>query len=220
MATTYSQASERQGRAGARLALIEAAPLAWLVSLPSGITSLLPLLPVTNESGELCAFDGHLANNNPQLQAMKAGQNALVLFRGPEGYASPSCLSNRSQAPTWMFVAAKFVVTFELREGRDAIKSHLNELVAQMESRVAGDWCIAEMGERFDSLATRITAFRATITQSVDEFKLGQSEELSVLREMIDGLAGQGKTELVQWIHRENPQAAPRQSGGHVENHS
>lgn len=195
--------------AEAVIELIEAYPLAWLISDADEefAATPLPLLPETDVDGTLVALFGHMALSNPQAATLRQSPRALILFQGPQGYMSPEPLSDRDWAPTWNYAIARFTVKIEfVPEENDRA---LQLLLDKMEAGRARPWTIAEMGDRYGSLKQHIVAFRAHILKADVKFKLGQDEQTQTLYELINGT---DDATLSQWMRRAN--ADRLKSGG------
>jgi len=88
------------------VALVDAHPLAWVISRDFQAT-LLPLLAETDDEGGLCALLGHIPVRNPQRLALERDPDALILFLGPNDYISPRLVSNPQWGPTWNYEALR-----------------------------------------------------------------------------------------------------------------
>jgi len=182
--------------------LIKEAPLAFMVSSPASefMMTPLPMLPETDGDGCLVRLTGHMALRNPHVGLLRRHPLARFLFLGPNGYISPSYLTDRSWAPTWNYtilsIEAKVKFTPDLND------TALRQLVAALESGKANAWSVDELGERYQQLSQRIIAFQAEIRSVDATFKLGQDEKPGVFQQIINGL-DQGP--LQQWMQRFNP---------------
>jgi len=186
--------------------LIRENPLAWVVTM-SGTdfrATALPLRPiVAGEDSSVSAFLGHFAQSNDHHRMLRDHPRALLLFMGVNGYVSPSCMHDRTQAPTWNYAAAQFLVDIEFIDevaGRDAV---LKDQVNVMETGRENAWSAAEMGARYATLANRIVAFRANIVQRRVKFKLGQDERDDVYADICTAMDA-GNPELSAWMKRAN----------------
>jgi transcriptional regulator len=188
--------------------LARAHPLAWVVSLGSEglLATPLPLLAHTDADGRLAALEGHYARSNPQVTALRADPRALLLWMGPQGYVSPSWMADRTQAPTWNYASAQCRVRIHFDDDPDALRAHLESLVAAHEAGRPRPWRPEEMGARYDTLAARIVSFRAEPTQVDARFKLGQDERHDVYADILQGLQRPGGAPaLCDWMRRFNP---------------
>lgn len=172
-------------------ALIEAQPLAWIVSRAGeGLRgTTLPLLARGDAAGEITELVGHFGRNNPQVAELQRDPRALITFLGPHGYISPSWISDRTWAPTWNFAQVQFEVVLEFFGAPEDIAAHLRELVDRMEHGREKAWSVDEMGERFSRLARGIIGFRARVVRQEARFKLGQDERAEVFAQILEKLS-------------------------------
>ena len=179
-------------------ALIAQHPFAQLVSVNDGapVCTPLPLLLERNGSGSWLI--GHFARANPHVAMLRRQPRALAIFMGWHGYVSPSWMRDRAQAPTWNFSTAHLDVEVQFDEGEGAIHAALARLVAHMEQGRPSAWTAAEMGERYDRLATAVVAFRARILDTTAKFKLGQNERDDVFADIVAGFERHGQPDLAQ----------------------
>jgi len=122
---------------------------------------------------------------------------------GVNGYVSPSCMHDRTQAPTWNYAGAQFLVDIEFIDdaaGRDAV---LQDQVNAMETGRENAWSAAEMGARYAMLANRIVAFRANIVQRRVKLKLGRTSAMTSMQISATAMDA-GNPELSAWMRRAN----------------
>jgi transcriptional regulator len=185
--------------------LIHENPLAWVVTPGADFrATALPLRPiVVGKDPSVSAFQGHFARSNDHVSTLREHPRALLLFLGVNGYVSPSCMHDRTQAPTWNYAGAQFLVDIEFIDdvaGRDAV---LQDQVNAMETGRENAWSAAEMGARYAMLANRIVAFRANIVQRRVKLKLGQDERDDVYADICTAMDA-GNPELSGWMRRTN----------------
>lgn len=182
--------------------LVREQPLAWVVSgLGDEVRATpLPIRPHFGPDGRLEQLLGHFARSNPQLEGLRRDPRALILFLGPNGYISPSWMADRSQAPTWNYASAQFLVELELADDPDSVAFLLRDLIGAMESGRPKAWSVEEMGERYKSLSRGVVGFRARILEVRARFKLGQDERDDVFADIMAGLEATGATELRDWM--------------------
>jgi len=113
------------------LNLVLAHPLAWVVS--HGATGFratpLPLRPRVGADGRIEALEGHLPRANPHCELLRREPDALILFSGPQGYVSPSWVSDRTWAPTWNYAVVQFLVKVAFDEAPARLEAHLDDLL-------------------------------------------------------------------------------------------
>jgi transcriptional regulator len=188
------------------LRLVIENPLAWVVSDGEGgfRATPLPLRPRV-AAGRIEALEGHMARSNPQYAALMRDGRALVLFSGPQGYISPSWVSDRSWAPTWNYAVVQFLVNVAFDETPARLDAHLDDLVTAMERGRPGAWSIPEMGARYDRIRRHIVPFEAKVVEQRAKFKLGQDERDSIYADIIAGVEKSGEDELLAWMRELNP---------------
>ena len=182
--------------------LIAEHPLAWVVSgLGAEIRATpLPIRPRFDTDGRLTHLVGHFARSNPQVEGLRHDPRALILFLGPQGYISPSWMGDRTQAPTWNYASAQFLVEVELMSDPDELQALLQDLIDTVEARRPDAWRLEEMGERFARLSRMIVGFQAHILDTRAKFKLGQDERDDVFADILAGLEATGGVNLREWM--------------------
>lgn len=184
------------------LALVRHHPMAWIVSGQGDdfLASLMPVRPWQTEADTIISLASHLPRANPQVAQLERSGEAHMLFLGPHDYISPSWLDDRSQAPTWNFISARFRVAVEFMTAPEDLRTHLEDLVGAMEAGRDNAWQIADMGARYETLAARIRGFVAHVREARPRFKLGQDERRDVFADMCRGLEQAGNRELFEWM--------------------
>ena len=182
-------------------------PLAWLCTSGAAgqISSPLPLVPKFAPNGRIQAVEGHFARSNPQVAALQADGDAVILWMGVQGYVSPSWMADRTQAPTWNYATAQLRVRVRFDEDQEAILRHLRELTDLHEAGRPQAWSIDDMGARLALLAQRVIAFRAEVVDCKERYKLGQDERDDVYTDILAGLDAQPDAALPAWMRRFNP---------------
>lgn len=183
------------------VALVNACPLAWLVSIdPVGevVSSQLPLLPLPQEEGAMLLL-GHMARSNPLVTRLRDRPRAAILFQGPNAYISPSWYTDRDSAPTWAYINATITADIAIRE--DMTDRAINLLVHRMEQGRPTRWRVAEIAHRYAALRDRVIGFTATIAKIDARFKLAQDEPPPVVRETLDNLDDDA---LIHWMKAAN----------------
>jgi transcriptional regulator len=188
------------------LRLVLAHPLAWVVSLDGGSfrATPLPLRPRV-DGGRIVAIEGHMARSNAHCAALQREGRALILFSGPQGYISPSWVSDRTWAPTWNYVVVQFLVTIAFDDEPARLDAHLADLVGAMERGRPRAWQPSEMGARYETLKRRIVPFVAKVVEQRARFKLGQDERDTVFADISAALESSGPEELLAWMRELNP---------------
>lgn len=174
-------------------------PLAWVVSQGPGghAASPLPLLAEAADDGTVRSLFGHFARSNPQVEVVARQPEAMILFQGPQGYIPPRLVSRQGWGPTWNYAVVRFDVEIALVPDENG--AALARLAAALERDRPQPWRPDMMGARYDELAPRIIAFRATVRATHARFKLGQDEAADTFEEIVDGL---GDGPLARWMKK------------------
>lgn len=182
--------------------LIRQQPFAWVISgMKDDVRATpLPIRPLFDSDGKLRQLLGHFARSNSQLETLRRDPRAMILFLGPNGYVSPSWMADRTQAPTWNYASAQFLVEMELVDDPAGVEFLLRDLVAAMEKDRPAAWSIEDMGERYKSLSRGVVGFRARILEVRAKFKLGQDERDDVFADIMAGLKATGAVDLRDWM--------------------
>ena len=179
--------------------LIAAYPLAWLIAhAAKGAPSImLPMVPERGSDGALAGLLGHLPRAHPLTDCWRDAPEVLALFHGPQGYLSPSWLSNRNWAPTWAYAAVRIDGVVHLQPERT--DEALERLVTAMEHGRKSAWSMPEMGDRYERLARRVIGFTIDVREVRARFRLGQDEQRDVWRELV---ANTPDPSLAAWMRR------------------
>jgi predicted FMN-binding regulatory protein PaiB len=194
------------------LRLMRQQPLGWIVSGAGEDfrATLLPILAVTDAEGRITHLAGHFARSNDQYQLLTRDPRAVVLVLGTNGYISPSWFADKSQAPTWNYVSAQFVVDMQFYDAPEPIEAHLRQLVNTMEAQAPRGsdqipWDVDQMGQRYFLRSRAIVGFTAAIREIKPKFKLGQDERDDVFSDIMAGLTHGSTADLQAWMREYNP---------------
>lgn len=138
----------------------------------------LPFLldPEADACGRLTT---HLARANPQLDDLRQGAPALVIFQGPHAFVSPSWYRNRMTFPTWNYTAIHARGLPRLIEDPAAIHDVLRRTIAVFDTPVGGEWDFETIPQAFT--ATRLSAIVAVeipIESLEGKMKLNQDKSV------------------------------------------
>ncbi|HSG79911.1 MAG TPA: FMN-binding negative transcriptional regulator, partial [Acidimicrobiia bacterium] len=157
---------------------------ALVVAGPSGLdANHLPFELDTGE-GDAGVLRTHVARANPLAGEAHDGDEALVIFRGPEAYVSPNWYPSKPEThrlvPTWNYQVVHV-------HGRMAIRDdvkHLRGLVARLtrtHESAAGEptpWRMADSpAEYIDMMLAAIVGIDVVIERVVGKCKLSQNRE-------------------------------------------
>lgn len=182
-------------------AVIAAAPLGCLVAQTGAglVANHIPMLLTPDGS----ALIGHVALANDLHRIVEEGQEALVIFRGEEGYVSPNFYPSKAEhhrhVPTWNYQAVHVHGAIRFQHDERAKRAVVGLLTRDHERRVNGaaGWRMADAPPDFmTGMLAAIVAFRIDIRSVLAKSKLSQNRAEGDLRGAIAGLRASGKPAL------------------------
>ncbi len=178
-------------------ALMRARPFAALVSAGSGGLYASHLPTVLKDDGPRGIIECHLARPNPHWSDLAEGNEALMIFQGPESYITPNWYPSKAQhgkaVPTWNFAVVHAYGRPEVMEDKDWLLRHVTELTAQQESSEAKPWAPSDAPAPYVEFMLRgIVGFRFAITRLEGKWKMSQNREMQDQVGVVKGLIGRG----------------------------
>ena len=144
----------------------------------------------------------HLARSNMLTEHLE-GACALVVVNGPDGYVSPRWYADRSEVPSWDYVALELEGTVSLLDDA-GLETLLHQSIEHFEARLGGSqWCASETpDERWARLFEAIVGFELEIEQWRPTLKLSQKKPAEVRTRIAKAQETLGKTGLAEWMRR------------------
>lgn len=177
--------------------LIADHPLATLITADDrGIEA--NLLPFTlHQGGEYGVLRAHLARNNGQLEALRAGAGTLVLFQGPQAYVSPSWYPSKAVhgkvVPTWNYVMVQVRGTPRVIEDEEWIKAQLESLTDHQEAGRDQPWKTTDSPDDFiRGQLKAIVGMEIPILQIEGKWKVSQNRSAADRAGVLDGMRAEG----------------------------
>ncbi len=130
----------------------------------------------------------HVAIKNPQLEDLRSGAQALVIFQGPHAYVSPSWYVRPENVPTWNYTAVHAYGVPEIGD-QTATLAHLKHLVGKHEEAFEHPWDFDPSAAWIQKLLPGITAFEIKIEKLQGKFKLNQNRTPEDRAGVIDALS-------------------------------
>jgi transcriptional regulator len=196
------------------LALIEAHPLATLVSVQADAASIerrddpmishAPLMAVESVGAPLRLI-GHLAAVNPHAALLVEGAWVTAIFHGAQGYVSPAWYTVKKAVPTWNYA----VVHARGRVRRiddSAGKEHLlKALIDRHDAPYHAQWDALDADYR-EGMKRGIVGFEIEVESIAAKFKLSQNRSAADRAGVANGLlSGDPAAQaLAAWMHRLN----------------
>jgi transcriptional regulator len=132
-------------------ALMRARPLAALVSAGAAGLYATHLPTVLKEQGPHGVIECHLARGNPHWKDLAAGNEALLIFQGPEAYITPNWYLSKAEhgkvVPTWNYAVVHAYGRPEKIEDKAWLRRHVSDLTAQQERSEATPWALSDAPE-------------------------------------------------------------------------
>jgi transcriptional regulator len=176
-------------------ALMRARPFAALVSAgPAGLyASHLPT--VLKDEGLYGVIECHLARANPHCRDLADGNEALMIFQGPDGYITPNWYPSKADdgkvVPTWNYAVVHATGRPEVVNEKAWLLRHVGELTDQQERTEARPWALSDAPDRYvDVMLRGIVGFRFAITRLEGKWKMSQNRELKDQEGVAQGLKG------------------------------
>lgn len=174
-------------------ALMRARPFAALVSAgPAGLyASHLPT--VLKGDGRYGVIECHLARANPHCRDLAEGNEALMIFQGPEGYITPNWYPSKAEhgkvVPTWNYAVVHATGRPEVMQEKAWLLRHVTELTAQQERTEAKPWALSDAPDSYiDVMLRGIVGFRFVITRLEGKWKMSQNREAIDQEGVVRGL--------------------------------
>ncbi len=139
------------------------------------ITHIPVLLDRT--AGPYGTIFGHIARNNPQMQAFDGHQQAVIVYQGPNSYISPSWYANSPAVPTWNFAVVHASGTLKPITDKKVLHDLLARLIKTNESRYtpASTYDFSKIPDSYiGGMIGGIIGFEMQIELLEGKFKLGQ----------------------------------------------
>ncbi len=174
-------------------ALMRGRPFAALVSAGASGLYASHLPTVLKDAGEFGVIECHLARANPHWRDLAAGDEALMIFQGPDGYITPNWYPTKADTgkvvPTWNYAIVHAYGRPEVHDDREWLKRHVGELTAQQEKSEAQPWKLSDAPDSYIDVMTRgIVGFRFAITRLQGKWKMSQNREKPDWEGVVRGL--------------------------------
>jgi len=144
----------------------------------------LPLILKESE-GERGTLYGHIAANNPQVEDLKGGAPAMVMFSGPHAYISAAWYDNpENRVPTWNYISVQAKGTPVILPQEDWLPE-MQTLTHAYEPE--GVWTISNAQDYVDHLMRGIVYFKIEIDSLQGIEKMSQNKSYSENQTVISG---------------------------------
>ena len=144
-----------------------------VTSSPFRITHI-PVL-VDRSAGPFGTIHGHIARNNVQTKAFDGAQEAVIVFRGPHGYISPTSYQTNPAVPTWNFAVVHATGKLQPVTDPEALHAFLGRLIHKFESYEGTNYDFSKVPASYlNPMLANIVGFDMKVELLEGKFKLGQ----------------------------------------------
>ncbi len=174
-------------------ALMRQRPFAALISGGEMGLYATHLPTVLKDEGSFGLIECHLARANPHWKELAKGEEALMIFQGPEGYITPNWYASKAEhgkvVPTWNYAVVHAYGRPEVVSDKDWLRRHVAELTAQQETHEARPWTLSDAPESYVEVMLRgIVGFRFPVTRLEGKWKMSQNRESKDRAGVVQGL--------------------------------
>lgn len=189
--------------------LMQTHPLGTLVTAgPDGLDADHIPFEFDASTGPLGMLSAHVARANPLWQRCPTGTEVLVIFRGAEGYVSPSWYPSKHEAhrqvPTWNYEVVHAHGRLTVRDDERFVRGLVARLTRQHEAAEPRPWKMGDSAPEFiTELLGKIVGIEIEVTALTGKSKLSQNKDLRDRLGAADTLAERGQAGLAQAMRRE-----------------
>jgi transcriptional regulator len=184
--------------------ILQAHPLGMLCTHgPEGLdANHLPFL-FDAEAGPLGTLRGHVARANPLWRTQAEGSEVLVVFRGAEGYISPSWYPSKHEThravPTWNYEVVHAHGTLHIHDDEKFVRGVVARLTRTHEASEPTPWKMGDAPPDFlTQLLAAIVGFEVRITRLEGKRKLSQNRSAADMQGAINALRERQHPDLAQ----------------------
>jgi transcriptional regulator len=118
---------------------------------------------------------GHISRQNPQSQTFDGHHTAVIVFRGPHGYISPTWYAKTDAVPTWNFAVVHATGQPRAVTDKTALHDLLARLIDKFENYQDSSYDFSKLPDSYvSSLMGGLVGFEMPIEFLEGKFKLGQ----------------------------------------------
>lgn len=191
----YQPQHFREDRTELLHALMREHCFATLITLgPDGLTATHLPLEIDPEPTPFGTLRGHLARGNPQWREFSDEVAALVIFRGPQAYITPSWYATKGETgrvvPTWNYMAVHAYGRLTTFDDAGRLKSLVTALTDRQEKNLDARWRVDDAPADFiDRQLKGIVGIELAIHHLEGKWKLSQNRNAADRAGVIEGLA-------------------------------
>jgi transcriptional regulator len=145
---------------------------------------------IDRAKGEYGTIFGHISRNNEQMKAFDGVQQAVIVFRGPHGYISPSWYTKSDLAvPTWNFGVVHASGKLQPIAEKTELHGLLAKLINKNEDYSKSKYDFAKLPDSYiNGMLGGIIGFEMKIELLEGKFKLGHERNEADRNSMLSHL--------------------------------
>lgn len=166
------------------------------------------------DAGSHGVLTAHVARANPVWQRSPTGSPVMVIFRGAEGYISPSWYPTKHEAhrqvPTWNYEVVHAHGVMSIMDDERFVRGMVARLTRRHEATEATPWKMSDSAPDFiDQLLRSIVGIEIAVTSLEGKRKLSQNKEVRDRTGAADQLAARDNDALAQAMRGTCPASEP-----------
>jgi transcriptional regulator len=145
-----------------------------VTSTPTVRITHIPVL-LDRGAGEYGTIRGHVSRQNPQHECFDGCQPAVIVFRGPHSYISPTWYAKAESVPTWNFAVVHASGNLRAITGKAELQDLLNKLIRKFEGSGQSAYDFAALPDSYkNGMIAAIVGFEMEIEVLEGKVKFGQ----------------------------------------------
>ncbi len=145
-----------------------------VTATPSLRITHIPVL-VDRTAGRYGTIRGHISRQNPQSATFDGQHPAVIVFRGPHAYISPTWYTKTEAVPTWNFAVVHASGNLRSVNDKKAMHDFLQKLIDKFENYDRTKYDFSKLPDGYVyGMIGGIIGFEMEIESLEGKFKLGQ----------------------------------------------
>ncbi|MFN7087642.1 MAG: FMN-binding negative transcriptional regulator, partial [Burkholderiales bacterium] len=149
------------------------------------------------EEGKLGTLRAHLSRGNPQRQELSEAGECLVVFRGPQGYITPSWYPSKKESgkvvPTWNYATVHAWGAPRVVDDAAWLRRQLEDLTREQEGLRPQPWQMGDAPQSFIAAQMKgIVGLEIPIGRIEGKWKASQNRPAADREGVVTGLRAQG----------------------------
>ena len=155
----------------------------------------IPLL-IDTTAGDGAMLRGHIARANSLWRDLAPHAQALVIFRGPDSFISPSWYPSKREhakvVPTWNYAVVHAHGELRFIDDSVWVRAHVEALTHEHEAHRTIPWAVTDAPTEFvDKMVAAVVGLEISITRWYGKWKVSQNRSIADRVGVIEGLEGQ-----------------------------